>query len=110
MTREEAEKEWRKKANEILLHDKEYQEALKEQHRVGKHVGWAYVVLVSSLLAFMSGFYLWRLRFLLAIIFYIVMWCIAGFAANIIFKHSVKDDHLGELIHKAHKAFIENLS
>lgn len=103
-----AEAEWRKHANEILLHDEEYQAALKEQHRVGQHVGWAYVVLVFSLLAFMSGFYLWRLRFFWAIVFYIIMWCIAALSTRVIVKHSVKNDHLGELIHKAHDKFIQD--
>lgn len=108
MTREEAEEKWRENANDILLHDAEYQAAVKEQHHVGRRVGWAYVVLVFSLLAFMSGFYLWRLRFFWAIVFYIIMWCIAALAARVIFKHSVKNDHLGELIHKAHQKFIQD--
>lgn len=107
VTKEEAEKLWRENANDILLHDEDYQAAVREQHRVGRHVGWAYVVLVFSLLAFMSGFYLWRLRFFWAIVFYIIMWAIAALAARVIIKHSVKNDHLGEMIHAAHKKFIE---
>lgn len=110
MTRDEAEAEWRRHANEILLHDEAYQSALREQRRVGRRVGWAYVVLVFSLLAFMSGFYLWRLRFFWAIVFYIIMWGVAALAARVIVRHSVRNDHLGELIHKAHRQFVSQNS
>jgi hypothetical protein len=102
----DAERLWREHANDILAHDEAYQAALREQQRVGRHVGIAYIVLVLSLLAFMSGFYLWRLRFFWAIVFYVVMWVIAALAARVIVRHSMKNDHLGELIHEAHKRFI----
>lgn len=108
MTRADAEEVWRVHANDILERDEEYQAALEYQHKVGRHVGWAYVVLVSSLLAFMSGFYLWRLRFFWAIVFYVVMWGVAGLAARVIIKHSMRNDHLGELIHEAHKRFVDS--
>lgn len=107
MTREEAEQQWRKHGNEILEHDADYQAALKVQRCVGKRVGWAYVVLVGSLLIFMTGFYLWRFRFFWAIMFYIVMWSLAAIAARVIMKYSVKNDHLGELISKAKSRYIE---
>lgn len=106
MTRDEAEAEWRRHATDILRGDAEYQAAVSEQRRVGHRVGLAYVVLVLSLLAFMSGFYLWRLRFFWAIVFYIIMWVVAALAARVIVRHSVRNDHLGELIHKAHSRFV----
>ena len=110
MNREEVERLWREHANDILAHDEAYQAALREQQRVGRRVGIAYIVLVASLLAFMSGFYLWRLRFFCAIVFYVVMWVIAALAARVIVHHSVKNDHLGELIHEAHQRFIKEQS
>ena len=110
MNREEVERLWREHANDILAHDEAYQAALREQQRVGRRVGIAYIVLVASLFAFMSGFYLWRLRFFWAIVFYVVMWVIVALAARVIVHHSVKNDHLGELIHEAHQRFIKEQS
>ncbi len=110
MTREEAEKEWGRHAGEVLSHDADYQAALEKQRHVGRRVGWAYVVLVASLLAFMSGFYLWRFRFFWAIITYFFLWALAIVAARVIIKYSLKKDHLGELISKARLRYIEQLA
>lgn len=109
MTREEAESEWRIHGNEVLKNDADYQAAVEQQRRVGKRVGWAYVVLVGSLLGFMTGFYLWRFRFFWAIITYIILWTFAAFAARVITKYSVKNDHLGELISRARQRYINQL-
>lgn len=110
MTREEAERQWRIHGNEVLEHDEDYQKAVNVQRRVGNRVGIAYIVLVGSLLAFMCGFYLWRFRFFWAIVTYVVLWTIAALAARVITKHSVKNDHLGELISKARKHYIDSLT
>lgn len=109
MSPEEAEEQWHIHGNEILANDAEYQAAQAEQRNVGRKVGWAYVVLVGSLLVFMTGFYLWRFRFFWAIVFYIVMWTLAALAARVIAKYSVKDDHLGELISKAKQRYIAEI-
>ncbi len=110
MTHEEAEKEWRKHAGCVLAHDADYQAALEEQRHVGRCVGRAYVVLVASLLAFMSGFYLWRFRFFCAIMAYVFLWALAVVAARVIIRYSLRKDHLGELIGKARSRYIEQLT
>lgn len=109
MSGEEAEEQWRIHGNEILDHDADYQAAIALQRKVGSRVGWAYVVLVGSLLIFMTGFYLWRFRFFWAIVLYIIMWTLAAIAARAIMKYSVKNDHLGELISKAKEKYINSL-
>lgn len=109
MTRGEALGQWRIHGNEVLARDAEYQAALKVQRRVGRRVGWAYVVLVGSLLAFMCGFYLWRFRFFWAIATYVVLWAVAFVAARVIMKYSVKNDHLGELVSKARERYVAEM-
>lgn len=109
MSKEEAERQWQIHGNEILAEDADYQAALAEQRKVGRRVGWAYIVLVGSLLVFMTGFYLWRFRFFWAIIFYIVMWTLAALSARVITKYSVKNDHLGELISQAKQRYLRKM-
>lgn len=110
MSREEAEEQWRIHGNEILASDADYQDALAVQRKVGRKVAWAYIILVGSLLVFMTGFYLWRFRFFWAIVFYIVMWTLAALSARVIAKYSVKNDHLGELISQAKQRYINKMT
>lgn len=65
LTEEKAEQLWKIHANDVLGADENYRRAESEQHRVGRIVAWAYTILVAGLLAFMTGFYLWRFRVLL---------------------------------------------
>ena len=106
LTRSEAEAHWRIHANEILASDADYLAAERIQKHVGKVVGWSYVVLVASLLAFMMGFYLWRFRFFWAICIYVVLLCLAALAARTISVHAMRNDHLGDLVKAAHDRFI----
>lgn len=110
MTKEEAERQWRIHGNEILDADEQYLAAEREQHHVGVIVGWAYVILVAGLLAFMIGFYLWRFRFFWAIVIYVVLLTICAFAGRTISVHAVKNDHLGELVRAAHDRYIAELT
>ncbi len=109
MTADEAERLWRIHGNEVLEADKEYLAAEEEQRHVGRIVGWSYVILVAALLAFMTGFYLWRFRFFWAVIIYIVLLSIAAIAARTISVHAVRNDHLGELVKVAHDRYVAGL-
>lgn len=110
LSREEAERLWRIHGNEILASDPEYLAADREQHRVGKIVGWAYAILITGLLLFMIGFYLWRFRFFWAIVIYVVLLTICAFAGRTISVHAVRNDHLGELVRDAHDRYISSLT
>lgn len=107
LTRSEAEAHWCIHANEILASDTDYLAAERIQKHVGKVVGWSYVVLVTSLLAFMMGFYLWRFRFFWAICVYVVLLCLAALAARTISVHAMRNDHLGDRVKAAHDRFID---
>lgn len=109
MTRQEAEQQWCLHGNEILAHDADYQEAERQSRRVGVRVARAYVALVGSLLAFCVGFYYWLFRFLFAICLYVVFLTIAGLALRVILRYSVKDDHLSELVRRAHDRYVAQL-
>ena len=107
---DEAERQWRIHSNEVLDADEEFQAAVRVQRHVGKVVGWAYVILVAGLLAFMMGFYLWRFRFFWAICIYVVLLSICALAGRTISVHAVRNDHLGELVKAAHDKYIEQLT
>ena len=106
---DEAERQWFLHANEVLAANEEYVAAEREQRHVGRVVALAYVVLVAGLLAFMVGFYLWRFRFFWAIVIYVVLISICAVAAHTISVHAVRNDHLGELVRKAHDEYVANL-
>lgn len=110
LTTEEAEQQWRIHGNEVLESDEDFVAAEKVQRHVGRIVGWSYVILVSALLAFMAGFYLWRFRFFWAIMIYVVLLTVAAFAAHTISVHAVRNDHLGELVKAAHDKYITRLT
>lgn len=109
MTRQEAEQQWCLHGNEVLVHDADYQEAERHAHHVGVRVAWAYAALVGSLLAFCVGFYYWLFRFFFAICLYVVFLTIAGLALRVILRYSVKDDHLSELVRRAHDRYVTQL-
>lgn len=109
MTEEEAESQWRIHGNEVLDNDQDFIAAVNEQKHVGKIVGWSYAILVTGLLAFMMGFYLWRFRFFWAIVIYVLLLTICAIAGRTISVHAVKNDHLGELVRAAHDRYIRSL-
>lgn len=109
LSADEAERMWRIHGNEVLAKDKDFLAADRYQQHVGKVVGWSYAVLVAGLLGFMVGFYLWRFRFFWAIVIYVVLLSVCAFATRIIAKHSVKNDHYGELVKAAHDRYVARL-
>lgn len=110
MTKEEAEQQWRIHGNEVLDNDEDFIAAERVQRHVGRIVGWSYAILVTCLLAFMMGFYLWRFRFFWAIVLYVILLTICAIAGRTISVHAVKNDHLGELVRAAHDRYIQDLT
>ncbi len=109
MTRQEAEQQWRLHGNEVLAHDADYQEAERQERRIGIRVAWAYAALVGGLLAFCIGFYYWLFRFFFAICLYVVFLTIAGLGLRVIMRCSVRNDHLSELVRRAHDRYVARL-
>lgn len=109
MTRQEAEQQWHLHGNVVLAHDTDYQEAERQERRIGIHVAWAYAALVGGLLAFCIGFYYWFFRFFFAICLYVVFLTIAGLGLRTIMRYSVRNDHLSELVRRAHDRYVAQL-
>lgn len=100
---------WAVHCNEVLRDDAEYQKAVARDRRVGRTVAWAYAALIGGLLAFCTGFYYWRFRFLWAFIVYLIVLAIAAFGLKTILYYSHKNDHLSQIVIDARERYINGI-